>query len=153
MHQSHLFVAGKVGNGTSHFQNSVIGTSRHAEPVHCLFKMRKTITVGCGILPYPARCHLGIAMHSRLIAETHLLHFAGPDNSAAYRFAALRRRGRSHLIKLYRRDFYLYIDTVEQWPRNFAQILMHRTWRTHAGLGRMPVITARTRIHRCHKHE
>ena len=81
MRQQYSFTSGKIGNGTSHFQNTTISTSRQREALHSNTKHIKRLRIGLGVLMKHAFGHLSIAMYSLERLVSLFLNMACSNNT------------------------------------------------------------------------
>src|SRR5690606_41013040 len=81
------------------------------------------------------------------------LNFSGPNYPFPDDFTRLRLAAGGHLIKAYRNDFHMKVDTVQQRTADFAQVALNNPRTTNAFLVLVVVISAGTRIHAVKQHE
>ena len=99
--------------------------------------------------------HHGVAMNEFAVLEPFVLDgscFENPFAHGCRTLAGLR------VAQLFiRHSFYLALNiyTIQQRPTNLTHIPMHLSRSTGARMGRiiLPVMPARTRVHRCYEHK
>ena len=143
----------EVGNGAGYFEDAVVGSRAHVHLGDGFAEFFHSFGVGFGVLVEQSCCHLGVAVHAWVVLEAQALDGACFDDSfpdCCARFAWLLAR---HLIEVDGLHLYLQVDSVQQWARNLAHVVVALVGRADALLGRVSIVTARTWIHACHKHK
>ena len=97
--------------------------------------------------------HLGITVYSLEILESFCLNLSGsdysfPDSGTWFSWGCL-----GDVLERYWTDFALDIDTVEERTGNLVHVSLDLTWCADTAVGRVAIVTARTWVHACYKHE
>ena len=92
-------------------------------------------------------------MHAWVVLEAQTLDGSRFDDSFPDCCAGFARCFARHLIEVHGLHFYLQVDSVQQWARNLAHVVVALVGRADALLGGVAEVAARARIHRSHKHK
>src|SRR5690606_36400105 len=101
---------------------------------------------------YPVGWQHCIAV-DRMPLKALCLNFSGPNHPFPDDFTRLRLAAGGHLIKAYRNDLHMKVDTVQQRTADFAKVTLYNPRTTNAFLVRVVIVSAGTRIHAGYQHE
>ena len=96
---------------------------------------------------------MGVAVHAGVVLEAQALDGSRLDNALADCGAWLARCFARHLVEVHGLDFHLQVDSIQQWARNLAHVVVALVGSADALLGGVAVVPAGTRIHARHEHE
>ena len=148
-----LDAAVEVGDGAGDFQDAVVCSRAHVHAGDGLAEFFHSFGVGFGVLVQQRGGHLGVVVHAGVVLEAQALDGSRLNNALPYRRAWLTWCFARHLVEVDGLNLYLQVDSVQQWARNLAHIVVTLVGRADALLGGVAVVAARARIHRCHEHE
>ena len=150
----HLLAAFEVGNGAGYFQDAAVGTGRELKSFHRHTQHVHRGGIRLGKLVEHALGHLGIAVDASplptsplgQVTETFCLYVAGTDNTLTNLF---RRFAWLHLRQFRERNclkLAMDVNAVEQRTTDFIHITLYLSGSAYTVVGRVSIISARTRV-------
>ena len=91
--------------------------------------------------------HLGVAVHAGVVLEAQALDGARFDNALADGRTGFARCFARHLVEVHGLHLHLQVDSIQQWARNLAHVVVALVGRADALLGGVAVVATGARIH------
>lgn len=153
MLRAYVFGTVKVGYCTGNLEYPVVSTGRHIVFLHG--PLENSHSLGCErtIASLQFRCDLRVAVNAGFTGIAASLYLTGTHYPLPYVRRWLTRSALGQFIEWHGHDFNMYINAVKQGARYAAHISGYRPGSTCAFFSRMRIISARTRVHGCHKHK
>jgi len=143
----------EVGDGAGDFEDAVVGSRAHVHALHGVFQLLQAGGVGLGVFVEQGWGHLGVAVDAGFVLEAAFLEHPRGDDALTDGGRGLAWGLGRHLVKIDGLDLDLQVDAVEQRARNLAHVVGALVLVADAFLLGMPIVPARTRIHRRNEHE